>query len=313
MSERIVIALGGNAILQAGQKGTIQEQRKNIYTACETIADLICAGNEIVVTHGNGPQVGAVLLQNEAAKELTPAMPLDVCGAATQGQIGYSIQQALTNILCQRNKQCTVVSLVTQVVVDSNDPAFTNPTKPIGAFYGNDEAQLLMAEKHWIMKEDRARGGWRRVVASPNPLSIVEKESILTLLSTGTVVVASGGGGIPVIHNEGQYQGIEAVIDKDLAGQQLACDVQANTLMVLTDVAQVALNFGTPEQQNLGKISLGQIKSHYAEGHFKAGSMGPKVLAAIRFIERGGQRAIITSFHSAAQALNGTAGTIIIP
>lgn len=311
MSGRIVLALGGNAILQAGQKGTIEEQRKNVYTACLAVADLIAAGYEVIVTHGNGPQVGAVLLQNEAARDVTPAMPLDVCGAATQGQLGYMMQQTLANILAERGDARSVVSLVTQVKVDAADPAFQNPTKPIGSFYSENDAQRFMSEKGWAMKEDRARGGWRRVVASPSPIAIIEKEAIRQLIQCGTVIIASGGGGIPVVEVNGVLSGIEAVIDKDLAGERLARDVDATMLMILTDVPRVALNYGTPEQVDLGQLSLSQVQAYYQEGHFKAGSMGPKVMAAIRFVESGGERAIITSLESAAAAVAGTAGTVI--
>lgn len=313
MSKRIVIAFGGNAILQSKQKGTAEEQRANVHTACLAVADFVEAGNQVIVTHGNGPQVGAVLLQNEIAKEQVPAMPLDMCGAATQGQIGYMIQQSLTNILAERTLPRAVVSLVTQVLVDENDPAFKNPTKPIGSFYTADEAARFGAEKGWVMREDKARGGWRRVVASPDPIRIVERSAVRSLLDAEAIVVTSGGGGIPVIERAGKLVGVEAVIDKDLAGERLACDVEADTLMILTDVAEVALHYNTPDQVNLRSIALADAKRYYAEGHFKAGSMGPKVLAAMRFIEDGGKRSIITSLDMAGQALQGLAGTIITP
>lgn len=311
MTERIVIAFGGNAILRATQKGTVEEQRANVHTACLTVAELVAAGHQVIVTHGNGPQVGAVLLQNDIAKDQVPAMPLDVCGAATQGQIGYMIQQSLVNILLTNGIEKPVVSLVTQVLVDINDRAFQNPTKPIGSFYHEKEAEVFTRDKGWVLKEDKARGGWRRVVASPDPIRIVERSAVKTLLDSGAIVIASGGGGIPVVQNEGKYTGVEAVIDKDLAGQRLAIDVQADTLMILTDVAQAALHFNTPEQVNLGVITLKEAQLYHSEGHFKAGSMGPKVLAAIRFIEGGGKRSIITSLDQAGEALRGQAGTII--
>lgn len=313
MTKRIVIAFGGNAILQAKQKGTAAEQRANVHTACMAVADLVEAGHQVIVTHGNGPQVGAVLLQNEIAKEQVPAMPLDLCGAATQGQIGYMIQQSLTNILGERRLPRLVVSLVTQVLVDANDQAFTNPTKPIGSFYSAEEADRFRQEKGWAMREDKARGGWRRVVPSPDPLRIVERQAVTSLLEAGAIVITSGGGGIPVVEEEGKLVGVEAVIDKDLAGERLACDVEADTLMILTDVPQAALHFNTPDQVNLSAITLKEAKHYYDQGHFKAGSMGPKVLAAIRFIEDGGQRSIITSLEMAGKALEGLAGTIIKP
>ena len=311
MLQRIVIAFGGNAILQSKQKGTAEEQRANVHTACMAVADLVAAGHQVIITHGNGPQVGAVLLQNEIAKELVPAMPLDVCGAATQGQIGYMIQQSLTNILVERAIWQPVVSLVTQVLVNESDPAFSNPTKPIGSFYTADEAARFSAEKGWVMREDKARGGWRRVVASPDPIRIVERSAVRSLLDVGVLVVTAGGGGIPVIERAGKLVGVEAVIDKDLAGQRLACDVQADTLLILTDVSEIALHYNTPDQVNLRSIALTDVKRYYAEGHFKAGSMGPKVLAAMRFIADGGKRSIITSLDMAGQAMQGLAGTII--
>lgn len=313
MTKRIVIAFGGNAILQSKQKGTAEEQRANVHTACLAVADLVEAGNQVVVTHGNGPQVGAVLLQNEIAKEQVPPMPLDMCGAATQGQIGYMIQQSLTNILTERAIPRSVVSLVTQVLVDENDPAFKNPTKPIGSFYTADEAARFRAEKGWVMCEDKARGGWRRVVASPDPIRIVERAAVRRLLDAEAIVVTAGGGGIPVIERAGKLVGVEAVIDKDLAGERLASDVDADTLMILTDVAEVALHYNTPNQVNLRSVVLPVAKRYYEEGHFKPGSMGPKVLAAIRFVADGGKRSIITSLDMAGKAMQGLAGTIITP
>lgn len=311
MFKRIVLAFGGNAILQSKQKGTAEEQRANVHTACLAVADLVEAGHQVIITHGNGPQVGAVLLQNEIAKELVPAMPLDLCGAATQGQIGYMIQQSLSNILVERAIWQPVVSLVTQVLVNESDPAFSNPTKPIGSFYTADEAARFSAEKGWVMREDKARGGWRRVVASPDPIRIVERSAVRSLLDVGALVVTAGGGGIPVIERAGKLVGVEAVIDKDLASQRLACDVQADTLLILTDVSEIALHYNTPDQVNLRSIALTDVKRYYAEGHFKAGSMGPKVLAAMRFIADGGKRSIITSLDMAGQAMQGLAGTII--
>lgn len=311
MPERIVVAFGGNAILKAKERGTVEEQRANVQEACEKVADLVQAGYHVVVTHGNGPQVGAVLLQNELAKDSVPAMPLDMCGAATQGQIGYMIQQSLGNILRERGNPVPVVSVVTQVLVDTADSAFANPTKPIGSYYGATEAASMMSEKGWVMVEDKARGGFRRVVPSPSPLRIVEKEAIASLLSAGFLVVASGGGGIPVVEKDGLLIGVEAVIDKDLAGERLAQDIGADTLMILTDVAQAALHFHSPKQVNLGSITLSQARQYSEEGHFKAGSMGPKMMAAIKFLENGGTRSIITALDLALDALAGKAGTII--
>lgn len=311
MKQRIVVAFGGNAILKSKERGTAAEQRANVQVACEAVALMVEAGHHVIITHGNGPQVGAVLLQNELAQESVPMMPLDLCGAATQGQIGYMIQQSLANILRNKSLQRPVVSVVTQVLVSADDSAFQNPTKPIGSFYSSADAEQMMQDKGWAMVEDKARGGWRRVVPSPDPLGIVERDAISALLESGAIVIASGGGGIPVVEKDSQYVGVEAVIDKDLAGERLASDVNADTLMILTDVPQAALHFNTPEQLNLGAISLAEAKLYFAEGHFKAGSMGPKVMAAIRFLDHGGKRSIITSLEVAAEALAGNAGTII--
>jgi carbamate kinase len=311
MSEKIVVAFGGNAILKSTERGTAEEQRTNVRQACLAAAALVKAGNQVVITHGNGPQVGAVLLQNELAADAVPVMPLDMCGAATQGQIGYMIQQALGNILRETGAPTSVASVVTQVLVSADDPAFANPTKPIGSYYPEEQARSLMQGKGWQMVEDKARGGFRRVVPSPMPLQIVEKDAISTLLAGGCLVIASGGGGIPVIERNGLLVGVEAVIDKDLAGERLARDIAADTLMILTDVPQVALDFNTPVQVNLGRVTLSEARHYAAQGHFKAGSMGPKMAAAIKFLENGGRRSIITALDLALDAVEGNAGTII--
>lgn len=307
-----VVALGGNAILQPGQKGTAAEQLANVQATAKSIVELIKEGYDIVVTHGNGPQVGAILLQNEEAASVVPPMPMDICGAETQGQIGYMIQQSLGNELVKAGIKRDVATVVTQVVVSEEDPAFANPTKPVGPFYGEEEAKKLMAERGWVMKEDAGRG-WRRVVPSPNPLKIKEKNTIVELVKNGTIVIASGGGGIPVLEKEsGETVGVEAVIDKDLAGECLARDVEADILLILTDVNYVALNYGTPEQENLTRVTLETMRRYQKEGHFKAGSMGPKVEALLRFVENGGERAIITSLASAPAALRGETGTEVV-
>lgn len=309
---RVVVALGGNAILQPGQKGTAAEQKANVQATAKSIVGLIKEGYEVVITHGNGPQVGNILLQNEEAANVVPPMPMDICGAESQGLIGYMIQQALGNELARAGIKKDVVTVVTQVVVSASDPAFANPTKPVGPFYSEEEAKKLMAERGWTMKEDSGRG-WRRVVPSPNPLKIKEKDTILKLVESGTIVIASGGGGIPVIEKEsGETEGVEAVIDKDLAGECLARDVKADILLILTDVERVALNYGTPAQKDLVRETLTQMRAYQAEGHFKAGSMGPKVEALLRFIEGGGKRAIIASLAAAEAALRGEAGTEVV-
>ncbi|MDD2281945.1 MAG: carbamate kinase [Eubacteriales bacterium] len=307
MSKRVVVALGGNAILQPKQEGTAEVQFENVISTCIQLADLIKAGYQLVITHGNGPQVGNILLQNEEAKDKIPPMPLDICGSQTQGFIGYMIQQAMNNLLPQRN----VGTILTQVLVDAGDGAFQNPTKPIGPFYTKEQAEQLIAQKGYTMVEDSGRG-WRRVVPSPDPKAIIEKELIQALLERDAIVIAAGGGGIPVIKDsQGKLRGIEAVIDKDLAGARLAGDVDADILLILTDVEAVAVNWGKPDQRFLHRLSLQEAGEFMAQGQFKAGSMGPKVEAAIRFVEQGGEKAIIVSLNKAAAALDGHAGTII--
>jgi len=305
MSKRVVAALGGNAILQPKQSGTAEIQFENVYNTCVQLADLIGEGYQLIITHGNGPQVGNILLQNEEAKAKVPPMPLDICGAQTQGFIGYMIQQSMQNLLPQRQ----VGTVLTQVLVDPSDTAFQQPTKPIGPFYSQEEAGSLRAEKGYAMVEDSGRG-WRRVVPSPDPKAIVEKELILALLEKDTIVIASGGGGIPVISADDKLSGVEAVIDKDLAGQRLAQDVQADIFLILTDVEAVAVNWGKPDQKFLRRLSAQEARKFMDEGQFKAGSMGPKVEAAVRFVEQGGEMAVVASLDNAAQALQGKAGTI---
>lgn len=311
MGKKIVVALGGNAILQPGQFGTSDEQRHNVDVTAEAIAELIRRGHEVVVTHGNGPQVGNILIQNEEASGLVPAMPLDICGAESQGQIGYMIQQSLHNRLHALGIDKPVVTVVTQVVVDPHDPAFADPTKPVGPFYSKEKAAELRESKGWVMKEAGPKG-WRRVVPSPQPKAIFERDSVRALIGSGAVVIASGGGGIPVKDENGVLSGVEAVIDKDLAGERLAHDVGADIFIILTDVEQAALNFGQPEQRNLSRMTLAEVEQYAREGHFKAGSMGPKVEAARRFVAAGGEKAIITSLHKAVAALEGHAGTAVV-
>lgn len=311
--EIIVIALGGNAILQPGQRGMVEEQMENIKTTCEQLAQMVVSGRyKIVITHGNGPQVGNILLQNEIAKEVAAPMPLDVCGAESQGLIGYMIQQTLHNILVEQGRgDIPIATVITQVVVDKNDPAFQDSTKPVGPFYTEEEAKKLAAEKGYQVKEDAGRG-WRRVVPSPDPLEIFEKEAIRRLLENHVIVIASGGGGIPIIRENGKIRGVEAVIDKDLAGERLAEDVGATIFLILTDVDRVKLNYKTPNEQGIPQMTLAEAERYHAAGHFAPGSMGPKVRAAIRFLEAGGERAIITSLGEVLEALEGRAGTTII-
>lgn len=307
-----VIALGGNAILQPGQRGTFSEQMENVETTCKQLTEMVLSGKyKLVVTHGNGPQVGNILLQNETAKDVAAPMPLYVCGAQSQGLIGYMISQSLHNLLEEVGRgDIPLATVVTQVVVDEDDQAFENPSKPVGPFYSEQEAKELEDDKGYHVREDASRG-WRRVVPSPDPIEIFEKEAIRQLIDARSIVIASGGGGIPVIKKNGKLQGVDAVIDKDLAGERLAVDVQAEIFLVLTDVEQVKLNYKTPQEKGLSHVTLKEAKRYHAEGHFARGSMEPKIRAAIRFIESGGQRAIITSLDRATDALEGKAGTTI--
>jgi len=312
MVQRVVVALGGNAILQRGQKGTAEEQMANVMVTARQIVEMLEKGYEVVVSHGNGPQVGAILIQNELGSKQVPPMPMDVCGAESQGLIGYMLSQAIDNLLKLRNiEDHCPVCFVTRVEVDPNDEAFKKPTKPVGPFYSEEVARQRMEEKGETWINDAGRG-WRRVVPSPNPLHIVEAEPIKDLVERGYTVIASGGGGIPVIRDsEGLYKGVEAVIDKDLASERLAQEVNADVFMILTDVPKVALNYGKPDETWLGHVSADELSKYQEEGHFKAGSMGPKVAAALRFVKNGGKKAIIASLNEALQALKGEAGTQI--
>lgn len=308
----IVLALGGNAILQPKQKGTAEEQYANINETAAQVARLISAGYRVVITHGNGPQVGNILLQHEAGASLVPRMPLDICGAQSQGQIGYMMQQSLQNRLRALGVHTPVATVITQTVVSKNDPAFKNPTKPVGPFYDGRKAKAQMEEKGETWIEDAGRG-WRRVVPSPDPIRIVEREAISALVNSGLVVIANGGGGIPVVEENGEYKGVEAVIDKDLGGQRLAVDVGADMFVILTDVPKVALNYNTPQQIDLDQMTLQDVERYQKEGHFKAGSMGPKVEACRRFAAETGKMAVIASLDRAIDAVNGVAGTRIVP
>jgi len=310
----LVIALGGNALLKRGQKGSFEEQYQNVRATASKIAVLIERGYKIVLTHGNGPQVGATLLRHEAAKSIVPPFPLDACGAETQGSIGYMIQQALRNELKARGIDKYVVTVITRVIVDKHDLAFQNPTKPIGPFYSKDEADSLKQQKPGLtIKEDAGRG-YRRVVPSPDPKIIAERSAIRALVDAGYVVVACGGGGIPIIEEGTSAIGVEAVIDKDLAGQRLATLIGANIFVILTDVKGAYIDYGTPKQELITEITSGKLKNYLREGQFKEGSMAPKAQAAIRFVEAGGERAIIADLGSLIEALDGKTGThVVIP
>lgn len=308
---KVVIALGGNALQEPGRPATAEAQLEVVRKTAGYIAEISGKGYEIAIVHGNGPQVGRILLASETASAVTPSMPFDVCGAMSQGYIGYHIQQALKQALAQRGRNVPVVTLVTQVIVDKNDPGFKNPTKPIGPFYSEEEAEKIADEKGYVMKEDAGRG-WRRVVASPAPVKIVEMDSVKRLWDS-TIVVTAGGGGIPVVEKEdGSREGVAAVIDKDLAGERLAEDVDADVLMILTEVEKVSINFRKPDQQDLAFMTAAEAERLMKEGHFAPGSMLPKVTAAVNFAKsKPGKKAIITSLYKAVEALEGKAGTVV--
>ena len=310
--KKIVVALGGNALQAAGKPATAEAQLEVVLETAEHIANIIDKGYEVVVAHGNGPQVGRIVLASETAANVTPSMPFDVCGAMSQGYIGYHIQQGLSKVLKQHGNNAQVATVVTQVVVDKDDPKFQNPTKPIGAFYTEDEAKALAAEKGYTMKEDAGRG-WRRVVASPVPVEIVELDAVKCLVDNGFVVVSVGGGGIPVIRDEnGDLVGTAAVIDKDLASEKLAEDLDADALVILTAVEKVSINFNKPNQKDLDTMTIDECKQYIAEGHFAPGSMLPKVQAAMKFVSANpGGKAIITSLNKAVEALDGKTGTVV--
>lgn len=309
-NKTIVLALGGNAILQAHEKGTYYEQINNVKKAVVEIIKLIQDGYKVIITHGNGPQVGNLYIQNSLAGEVVPPMPLDACSAESQGLIGYFIQQVIKNELVRNNIDLPVITLITQVLVDADDPAFMNPTKPIGPFHNRKEAEFLRKRTSFVMKEDSNKR-WRRVVPSPRPIGIVEKEVIKKNVDEGYIVVTSGGGGIPVINKGREIIGVEAVIDKDLSACRLAVDINANILLILTDIERVALNYNSPKQKWIDTMSLGEAKKYLAEGHFKEGSMKPKIEAGISFLENGGEKSIIASLFSANSSIKGKSGTTI--
>jgi len=309
MAKRVVIALGGNAILKPNQPATVETQLANIQLSAEQIAKIEKLDHQIVVTHGNGPQVGNILRQNEEAKEVVPPFPLDVCNAESQGFIGYLMEQSIKNKIEQEKLTSNVVTLLTQVEVAADDPAFEKPTKPIGLFYSEEEAKTMAEEKHWVMEEDAGRG-YRRVVPSPQPVTIHGVESMVHLLNQNTIVIAGGGGGIPVVKQAEGLKGIEAVIDKDRTGKKLAEQVDADVFMMLTDVNNVYINYGTPKQEKLTGLSVSEAQAYFDAGHFAEGSMGPKMEAAIAFAKQG-KTAIICSLEEADLALLGEAGTRI--
>nr|NQU90979.1 carbamate kinase [Bacteroidota bacterium] len=298
MRKLAVAAFGGNALLQSGQKGTIDEQEKNAFETSEKLMVLIREKNyNLVVTHGNGPQVGNLLLNNTAGNKLygLPEMPLDICVAYSQGFIGYVIEQQLRNVLMEHDLDRDIITIITQVLVNKDDEAFNNPTKPIGPFYSKEEADKISVETGSVFREDPRGRGWRKVVASPRPLVINNKKSIEKIAREGTIVVAVGGGGIPVFYKqENKLQGIDAVIDKDLASALLASQINADKFFILTDVSKVCLNYNTPQEKTLDRMNIAEARRYLAEGHFAEGSMAPKIRAAIYFVEHSGKDAIIT-------------------
>lgn len=313
MRKTIVVALGGNAIKRVDEQGTAEEQFRNVRKTCRQILEIMKRGYRVVITHGNGPQAGNLLIQQEEGSKLVPPQPLDIVGAMTQGQIGYMLQQTLMNYLKKAGLNVPVVTIVTQVLVDEKDPDFQNPSKPIGPFYTKREAERLRMEKGYVIKKVKPGGGrpYRRVVPSPDPIAIMEKDAIRKLAQAGVVVIASGGGGVPVVTRKGSLEGVEAVIDKDLAGERLAEVVGADIYLILMDVEKVKLNYGKPAEKDIDKMTLAEAKDYLKEGQFSHGSMAPKVTACIRFLESGGEKAVITSLDKAVEALEGKTGTLI--
>lgn len=304
----IVVALGGNALIEEGTEGTIEQQFENTRKSMAAIVGLVKEGHHVVLTHGNGPQAGVHLIRNEAGSAQVPPSSLNVIVADTQGSIGYMIQQSLMNALVKAGVRKDVVTVVTQVVVDKNDPSMQNPTKYVGPFFKEADIQACEA-KGWIMKADPGRG-FRRVVASPIPVDVVEKETIHELLKSGKVVIAVGGGGVPVCKNpDGTLEGVDAVIDKDRASALLASQIKADELVILTGVDKVAINFKKPDMKVLDTMTVAEAERYHAEGQFPKGSMGPKIEAAIDFVKRGGNLVVITSLEKAQEAVDGNAGT----
>lgn len=309
----VLVALGGNALIRPGDTPNIDTQEANAARTVDQLMDLVRRDFNLVVTHGNGPQVGNLLLRNEASKDLLPRMPLDVLVAETEGSMGYILQQAFLNRLRVEETSRYVVTMITQVIVDPNDPAFAKPSKPIGMHFPEEEARRMEKEFGWQMVSEGERG-WRRLVPSPRPLKIVQRHMVRHSAMEGNIVIAGGGGGIPIkVRPDGGYEGVEAVIDKDLTSSMLASEIRADTLVILMPEPRVYTHFGTEKQKALGRITLSEITDHLAEGHFPPGSIGPKVNAAIAFVQRGGREAIITSPDCLPAALEGDEGTTVVP
>lgn len=308
MSKLVVIALGGNALLRSNQKGTYQEQIDNVTETCNAILPFVERGYRVILGHGNGPQVGNVMLQHEAGMKVfeLPVMPMDYCVSETQGSIGYLIELGFNKVLAQANIKKNVITMVTQVMVDANDPMFQNPTKPVGPYYSEEEAEVYASHTGSIFKEDPRGRGWRKVVPSPKPIQINNIEVVKMLADAGHIVVTVGGGGIPVVSKDGVITGVEAVIDKDLASSLAAVQTGADEFYILTDVPQAYINFKKENQQALGRITLAQAKQYIEEGHFTEGSMAPKMRAAVKFVEMTGKEAVITDAEHLSDENAGT-------
>lgn len=309
----VVVAVGGNALMRENQKGTLEEQQANVEECSAQLIKIIEAGYQLVLTHGNGPQIGLIMLRDANPGITRPPMPLYIYNAETQGQIGFQLMRSLGNLAKRNNIKHQITALLTQVVVDKNDPAFANPTKPIGPFYSKEEMDDLQKQLTFPYVEDSGRG-YRKVVCSPRPQEIVEARVIKGMTALGLSVISAGGGGIPLVRNEdGTLTGCEAVIDKDLTSALLASAIDASTLMILTGVEKVCIHFNTPQMQQLDTVDVKTMRRYMDEGHFPPGSMGPKIMAALEFVEESRGKAIITCLDKAVDALNGKTGTTIVP
>jgi carbamate kinase len=314
-SETIIIALGGNALLNSKSKGTIEEREEASDLTARQLFDILSSEHRVILTHGNGPQVGNLLIQNDEASKKVPPMPLDVCVAETQGEIGFILQKSIKNVFDTKKFDKPIATILTEVEVDENDPAFKNLTKPVGPYYTKEQVSEILASKDWTFAEDPAGKGFRRVVASPKPMRIMQTKLISSLSALGYLVIAVGGGGIPVYYNhqKKEFRGMEAVIDKDLASSRLAIDMLADKLIILTNVDNCYINYKKPNQITLTDLNLDEATTYFEQGHFTAGSMGPKVQAAIEFVQSTGNTAIISSIEKLNDAIEGKAGTIFHP
>jgi carbamate kinase len=307
----VLLALGGNAMTDAAGRARVEDQVAAARVAMAAVAGLVAEGVDVVITHGNGPQVGNLLVKNEIAASVVPPVPLDWCGAQTQATLGFVLMNALDDALRERRVRRRSATVVTRTLVDAEDPGFAKPSKPIGRYLPHDEAAVLV--EHGEMWQDRGEKGWRRIVASPEPREILDADAVHALVEAGFVVVANGGGGIPVVRESGGLRGVEAVIDKDLGGALLAQTVRADVLVIATDVPHAVLRFGTPEAEPVGRVDVLRMRALAAEGHFASGSMGPKVEAACRFVEQGGTRAVISTLDHILDAVAGETGTVVVP